>query len=276
MSKINIYETGWLNMVFEGRNKAYGAYQLRTENPKTTVKAFFSAMALFASLAVIPAIISYLKADDMAIITPKTNDGGVILIDAETFKKEEPKKEEPAPETSKPLTDEKTIKNVTMVPVKKENATTETIATNEELEKAKIGSENQNGKENNGNGLIIEPTKTGNGGGTSPSGTIETTIGLEKQPEYPGGLGAFLNAVGRNFKTPNVDEEIKTLKVMVYFVIEPDGTLSNIRVTRDPGYNLGKEATRVLNAMKTKWSPGYKNGQAVRTAYNLPITINVQ
>ena len=87
-------------------------------------------------------------------------------------------------------------------------------------------------------------------------------------------MGEFLNAVGKRFKTPEL-EELKTLKVLVFFVIEKDGTLSNIRVTRDPGYGLGKEAIRVLNSIKTKWTPGYKNGQPVRTAYNLPITVNI-
>ena len=105
---------------------------------------------------------------------------------------------------------------------------------------------------------------------------METTATLEKQPLYPGGLGKFVKDVTEKFKTPELETDSKTLKVLVNFVVEKDGTLTNIKVLRDPGHNLGKEALRVLNSMKTKWSPGYKNGVPVRTSFNLPIVINVQ
>jgi protein TonB len=276
MSKINIYETGWLNLVFEGRNKAYGAYQLRTENPKTTVKAFFSAMALLGTVAAIPVAISYLKPNNpTALVIPDTNDETIIPVDTDVFKKEDPIKEETGPEISKPLTDEKVIKHINMVVTEKEKAT-ENVATNSELEKAQIGQANNEGTESTGNAIVTEPKTNTNGNGGNSSTIIEMPSSLEVQPQYPGGIGAFLKTVGKNFKTPEVDEGVKTLQVLVYFVIEKDGSLSNIRVTRDPGYSLGKEATRVLNNMKIKWSPGYKNGQPVRTAYNLPITINVE
>ena len=276
MSKINIYETGWLNMVFEGRNKAYGAYQLRTENPKTTVKALFSALFLFTAVAGIPMAVNYLSGDKTTaeIVKPK-NDEPAILVDAEAFKKEEPKKEEAGPEISKPLTDEKVIKHVNMIVAEKQKVTEE-VATNKELENAQIGQVNNEGTTTSGNALVTVPKTNENGNGTGGNATVEMPVSLEVQPQYPGGIGAFLKTVGKNFKTPEVDEGIKTLQVMVYFVIEKDGSISNIRVTRDPGYSLGKEASRVLNNMKTKWSPGYKNGEPVRTAYNLPITVNVQ
>ncbi|HSD13901.1 MAG TPA: energy transducer TonB [Flavobacterium sp.] len=278
MSKINIYETGWLNMVFEGRNKAYGAYQLRTENPKTTVKAFFSAMLLLGGAVAIPVLISYLEPKKItADVTPLTLDEDIILIDADKFIKEEPKKEDTGPTSSKPLTDEKVVKYVNMVAAKKEKAT-EDVTRNEDLETGKIGTANQDGNESNSNTTAVTAvpdTKGSETGDRNPS-TVEVLGTLEVMPEYPGGVAAFLNTVARKFKTPEVDENIKSLKVLVYFVIEKDGTLSNIKVTRDPGYNLGKEAARVLNSMNTKWTPGYKNGKPVRTAYNLPITVNIQ
>ncbi|MCG2611180.1 energy transducer TonB [Flavobacterium sp. SM15] len=274
MSKINIYETGWLNMVFEGRNKTYGAYQLRTENPKTTIRALFSALALFTSAAAIPMIINYLKPSEVAILTNKPLDGDIVLVDTKLFKKEEPKKEERAPETNKPLKEEKVIRHTAMKPVKREEAVQE-VTTNKELENAQIGRENQEGTNTTGNAIVVTTNTNTTGGGNSGS-TIETPISLEVQPTYPGGIGEFLKDVSRKFKTPEMEEESATLKVMVYFVIERDGTLSNIKVTRDPGHNLGKEALRVLNSMKTKWTPGYKNGEPVRTAYNLPIVVNIK
>jgi len=58
MSKLNINKTEWLELVFEGKNKEYGAYQMRQDDGKTTIKAFFSAMALLTGLALIPVVLS--------------------------------------------------------------------------------------------------------------------------------------------------------------------------------------------------------------------------
>jgi len=274
MSKINIYETGWVNMVFEGRNKAYGAYQLRTENPKTTVKALFSALFLLTAAAGIPMCINYLNTDKAKAEVKPRNEAPAILVDADTFMKEEPKKEDKGPEISKPLTDEKVIKHINMVVAEKQKVTEE-VATNTELENAQIGQTNHEGVSTTGNATETKPNGNETGNGNTSNTAIEMPTSLEVQPQYPGGIGAFLKSVGKKFETPEVDVDAKTLQVMVYFVIEKDGSLSNIRVTRDPGYSLGKEASRVLNSMKTKWSPGYKNGEPVRTAYNLPITVNL-
>ena len=62
---------------------------------------------------------------------------------------------------------------------------------------------------------------------------------------------------------------------MVSFVIEKDGSMSDIKVLRNPGYGLDKEAVRVLKSLKTKWKPGVKDGQFVRTQYTLPIKIQM-
>jgi protein TonB len=67
-----------------------------------------------------------------------------------------------------------------------------------------------------------------------------------------------------------------TARIIVQFVVEKDGSLTGIKILRDPGYGLGKEAERVLKSVKTKWSPGIQNGKPVRASYNLPITINVK
>nr|WP_294937397.1 energy transducer TonB [uncultured Flavobacterium sp.] len=270
MSKINIYETGWLNMVFEGRNKAYGAYQLRTENPKTTIKALFSALFLLGGAAAIPVVINSLQPKEAIVSCPITEPDEILqFTEVKLQQKEEPKTEETvAPE---PLIKEKTV-NINMVVANRNNVTEET-PTNDQLQNAHIGQVNTDGP--TATTTNVAPPVAANPGNGASSNVIENIATLEMQPQYPGGIGAFLSTVGKNFKTPEADEEVKTLKVLVAFVIEKDGTLSNIRVTRDPGYNLGKEATRVLNSIKTKWSPGYKNGQPVRTAYNLPITVNV-
>jgi protein TonB len=60
------------------------------------------------------------------------------------------------------------------------------------------------------------------------------------------------------------------------FVIEKDGSMTDIKVVRNPGYGLDKEAIRVLKSLRTKWSAGMKNGKKVRTQYTLPILVKME
>ena len=103
--------------------------------------------------------------------------------------------------------------------------------------------------------------------------SIYNVSGVEMKPEYPGGLKEFYNYIGKNYKTPDV----KGLngKVIVTFVIEKDGSLTDIKVIRDIGYGTGEEAIRVLKECK-KWIPAEQNGQKVRVQYTLPISIQAR
>lgn len=98
---------------------------------------------------------------------------------------------------------------------------------------------------------------------------IYSTAGLEKKPEFPGGVVAFYKFIAKNYKSPSTSVKGK---VYVTFIIEIDGSLSDIKVLRDLGYGTGAEAIRVLSICPN-WIPGEKNGQKVRCLYSLPISI---
>ena len=98
---------------------------------------------------------------------------------------------------------------------------------------------------------------------------------LQVQPEYPGGIPAFFKFITDEFKKPKIGHAA-TLKIMVSFIVEKDGTMSNYKIVQDPGYGLGNETVRVLKLCKQKWKPGVQNGKIVRAAYNLPLTINIK
>jgi protein TonB len=118
----------------------------------------------------------------------------------------------------------------------------------------------------------------GNGVGTGTMGDygneLVTTELLDKKPEFPGGMEKFYRYVGNKFVTPNIDSE-KTIRIIISFVVEKDGSMTDIQVRNNPGYGLEKEAVRVLKSLKTKWTPGIINSKPVRTAYNLPITVQM-
>jgi len=101
---------------------------------------------------------------------------------------------------------------------------------------------------------------------------IERSDALQVKPEYPGGINEFYKFVSKNFRTPEVDESM-TAKIIVSFVVEKDGTISTIKVVKDPGFGIGAEAVRVLKSCTAKWTPGMQNGKPVRASYMLPITL---
>lgn len=97
---------------------------------------------------------------------------------------------------------------------------------------------------------------------------------VEIMPEYPGGIYEFRKFVMSNFKTPKLDEGLKGM-IVVQFIIEKDGSLSDIKVLRDLGHGTGEEAVRVVG-LSEKWKPGIQNGKPVRVNYTLPIQINIE
>jgi periplasmic protein TonB len=99
---------------------------------------------------------------------------------------------------------------------------------------------------------------------------IYNSSGVEVQPIFPGGMKEFYHFIGKNYKTPDI-AGLKG-KVLISFIIEKDGSITDIKVLKDIGYGTGNEATRVLN-LSPKWTPAEQNGKTVRCAYVLPIAI---
>ncbi len=101
---------------------------------------------------------------------------------------------------------------------------------------------------------------------------VYNTGGLDVLPEYPGGIKAFYDYIAKNY-TPPSSKDFKGGKLQVAFVVEKDGSLTDIKVLRDPGFGTNFEAIRVLRAC-LNWKPGEINGNKVRCSYILPIILN--
>ena len=93
---------------------------------------------------------------------------------------------------------------------------------------------------------------------------------VDEKPDFKGGIEKFYKYVAKNFKLP--DEEGLDAKIIVEFVIEKDGSITNVNVIQDVGFGSAEETIRFLNDCP-KWLPGKKNGEIVRTLYRFPITI---
>ncbi|QZK89311.1 M56 family metallopeptidase [Flavobacterium sp. CHNK8] len=99
---------------------------------------------------------------------------------------------------------------------------------------------------------------------------LYNTSEILEKPDFPGGMNSFYKFVGNNYKTP----EQPNLKGKIYitFIIEKDGSISDVKNIRDIGFGTGDEAIRVMN-LCPKWIPGKVDGAPVRVLYSLPITI---
>ena len=92
----------------------------------------------------------------------------------------------------------------------------------------------------------------------------------EIKAEYKNGSKAFLKYIFDRYKSPT-EEEVNS-KVYISFIIEKDGTLSDIKLIRDPGYGVGKEILKIIKT-SPKWNPAIQNGRPVRSSYVLPISV---
>lgn len=112
---------------------------------------------------------------------------------------------------------------------------------------------------------LDEPTK---------SSEIKKTDDLDEQPIFSGGMDAFFEYISKNYQIPSeiINKKLRG-KVFANFIIEKDGSISDIKILKDMGYGTGNEAERVLKNAP-KWIPGKQNGVPVRVQYSLPITIS--
>lgn len=257
--KLDILKDQWLEIVFEGRNKIYGAYELRKTNSKTSLRALIIGSLLFAIAISAPLIISLIPDSSDEDLTLDTKITTVKLPP-----KEKPKENLPPPPPPPPKVDQ--VKFVKPV-VAKADEVTEEPPKIEEIKDKKLGAETIKGDPDAE--LTVEPV------GNGPADVVEDTniyssAGIEVKPDFPGGIEKFYKYVGNNYRAP--EEEGLKGKVYVTFVVEKDGSLTDIKVIRDIGYGTGQEAIRVLKKCP-KWNPGEQNGKKVRVLYSLPITI---
>jgi protein TonB len=257
--KLDLLNNNWLEIVFEGRNQKYGAYDLRKSITKNTTRAFIIGTILFALLVSIPTLLRMI---------PEGTDETTLDQKITTVKlppKEKPKENLPPPPPPPPKVDQ--VKFVKPVVAKAEDVVEEIVVI-KDLKDKNIGKETIKGDPDAD--LTVEPVGTGVAAVVEEDNSIYNTAGIEVKPDFPGGMAAFGKFIEKNYQSP--EEEGLKGKVYVTFVVEKDGSLTDIKVLRDIGYGTGKEAIRVLNKCP-RWSPGEQNGKKVRCTFSLPISI---
>ncbi len=277
MAKVDLIENGWVDLVFEGKNQSYGAYQLRKDTGKRNLKALITMFLIFAAIAAIViakvSIDNYIASRNAAIEADVELQSLAEKKEAKAEKKDEPEVEK--------IEIEKVKSSVafTVPEIKKDEEVKEEqeIKSQDELQETNtaIGAFNVEGNDEAGGEVlkakevIAEP---------EPPKVEETKVFdvVEEMPQFPGGQAALLEYLAKNIKYPVVAEENGVQgRVIVTFVVERDGSITDVKVVKSVDPSLDKEATRVVKSMP-KWQPGKQNGSAVRVKYTVPVQFRLQ
>lgn len=272
-SKLNIFKKEWLDVVFAGRNQAYGAYVLRRVGPAMTTKSLIIGVAIFVVGVNIPSIVKLFGKEDEAQSVER-------IIETEVTLSEPPPVDEATPPPPPPVEPPPPrVDQVRMPPpvvVEASKVKDEEPPTVEELKKADPGPKTIEG-DPTADIRIDLPVGEGpkDQQVTESVGANHIFEAVEVQPQPPGGMAAFLKYVGQTYQYPaQAEAQGATGRVILTFVVERDGSLTDIKIVRDLKYGTGEEAVRVLKAAK-KWSPGIQNGRPVRVQFTLPIVLNL-
>jgi protein TonB len=272
-SQSNLYRTEWLDLVFKNRNKAYGAYILRAESSKNTLRALFIAAPVFILTFVLPQVLGHVTPDSPDAIVDKVVD--VQDFTAPPLKRLPPKPiaPQPAPVPEKV----KTVKLTAKIQVVDQPLSSDEMPTLEEIKQSAIGQEAQSGTTNTSQVANTGVVQAGTGTSEVPvaDNAIRETVSLDRYPEFEGGMQAWAKYIQRNLRYPlQAQEDGIQGKVFISFVIEKDGSISNVTVLRGVASSLDQEAARVIQR-SPKWKPGIQNKQSVRVRYNMPISFSL-
>jgi protein TonB len=251
-------------IVFENRNQAYGAYELRKRYNKHMNIAFFIAISVFLLGVSIPAIMDYLE--ELAPVETATN-VELTLVEPPPLDDNEPPPPPPPPDPPPPV--QETIKFtppvVTEEPIKEED-----IPPPQEEITAQVSTKTQEGTD------IIDLPDEGDGNAIieEPASQIFTIV--EQMPEFQGGEEKLFEYLSKNIKYPSMARENGiTGTVYVTFVVEGDGKITDVKKLRGIGGGCDEEAIRVVKSMPS-WKPGKQNGKSVRVQFNLPIKFTLR
>ena len=263
----NLNDASLLDNIFDGRNKSYGAYELRTNSSKRIIVALILSSIFFIGLVFTLFLLMKKKEVEEVKITKVELKKVKTPIKKEEKKILEQKKVEPIKKV-KSVVD--IVKNVPPVVVNKKTVENDIPPVDPDK---KSGSETAKGDATAAVDKGAELAKEEQKGDDTDYNAIFTSVQVQAAP--PGGMNAFRKQIASSFRLPDV-EETTTGTVIAKFVVWDDGSIRDIQIVKESpaGLGLGKEATRILSK-SPKWTPGIYNGRSVKQYYTLPISIQI-
>ena len=262
-------------IVFEHRNKEYGAYDLRSSYRRILTRSMIIGTLIFCIAAITPFVVMKIK--QLAAKEKTEVDANLIEILPEEQVKEEIVEKEETPPPPPPKVEEKIeiLQNVVPEPVKAPKVETPPPPISEQL-KTTTGLINQEGVKQTAHipPPVQAPPKAAAVESKAPS-TTEVYESVDQEAEFPGSLNSFRNKIAENFDNSAMEGGEGTLKATVTFIVERDGSISDVKATGSNS-DFNSEAVRTVKSIKSKWVPAKINGQPVRQRFRLPLTMNFE
>ena len=282
--EVDLTSREWCDLVFEGKNKDFGAYVIRTDSTKRHNKAVLWTLigAVIFGLLTFGLVKAnqYLEARRLAMEGEQEE----VLIDmsqdAEEPEPENERVEQPKPE----VLPEEVLKSVKVTElqiveddkVKKEDE----IKTQDELKETETAfgqKDNEKGTEDRNVTRTLKEEVVVEKPIEKPKEVKEEIFkSVEQMPQFPGGDAALMKFLSSHINYPPMAAENNVQgKVVVQFVVDKTGKVGEVKVVRSVDKDLDREAVRVCKSLP-KFTPGRQNGQAVRVWYTLPVTFKLQ
>jgi len=279
MSKIDLLDKKWIDLVFEGKNEAYGAYAIRQDTGKRNL---FAMLALIAGLALI--VLTFLGvnvAQNVIAAAAAEHETEVTLEQIEEEVEEEKDDEEIVYDIQEleQLVAEETVMNSEKFTAyeMEDDAPEQVTKTQDEVAQSDvaIGAIDYDKGSDEAEHVLKVNEKVVD---EVPPAVEETKIFevVEQMPHFNGGDAALMEFLNKNIKYPVIAEENGIQgRVVATFVVERDGSITDVKIARSVDPSLDKEAVRVIKSMP-KWVPGRQNGSPVRVKFTLPVTFRLQ
>ncbi len=274
MTNNEILKADILDILFEKRNKDYGAYAIRRDYDKRLLAALGAALLVIFVLLL---VVSSGRKNTLTSETPRKKEVvelREVIIPKEKPKEPEPPKEQPKakvqPKVVTKVAKEKFTNKIEIKPDDKVKSPMPAIAT---LENKEISDTKETGKPANGIPVKKEEPVVTNGTGNT-IGTTEPVINFKPQetdPEFPGGPEALRRFLASNLQTPSDMEDGEKKTVLIRFRVDKDGSVNTFEIITSGGGEFDREVVRVCKRMP-RWMPAIQNGINVPVNYVLPVT----
>ncbi|NDW17948.1 energy transducer TonB [Dysgonomonas sp. 216] len=273
---VNLNSSEWIDMIFEGKNKKYGAYFLRSTSSKRHIVAFIIIVFFVGMVAAIPSLMEAVKSndkDDLAGV-----DEAYELSNLSNVEEQVPEENIIRQETAPPPPPLKATVQFTPPVITDDDKVTDEnqMKSQDELNESKVqisiasveGSDDKDAvdiADLKDHKVIVEQTEP-----------EKPFVSVEQMPQFPGGQAELMKFISNNLKYPTIAAENGIEgRVIIRFVVSANGSVQNIEIQRGLDSSCDKEAVRVVKMMP-KWIAGKQNGRAVPVYFTLPVLFKLQ
>lgn len=282
MSKdVDLSSKEWRDLIFEGKNKEYGAYEMRAKSDARHNRAMLVIIIVIAAVALLAMLVNTVIEKAAARPEDQTEQAMVEMATEEAQEEEPQEEEQQRVEEQKPEVLPEEVLNTmkaTELKITADAEVKEEIKSQDEMKESTTavgtsdfdkGTDDLNVVRAHKDEVVVEEKK-------EPVDDNKVFDVVEQNPVFPGGEAALLKYVAEHIRYPAMAQENNIQgRVVVQFVVTKTGSIGQVKVVRSKDPDLDKEAVRVVKSLP-KFTPGKMNGHAVNVWYTLPINFKLQ